>query len=164
MNVYDIADEIDNALPDDARVIPVKQIAEAQIGTLTKIEAFIRIVYIVVLCLGGFLMMNYMSSTVSDRRHEIGILLAIGADARKLYRFFVLKALFLGVIGGLAGYALGTIISIAAGPQIAGTPVPPIPHLLPYSVAISTAICVTASILPARRAAQLDPVAALQEV
>ncbi|HUT69535.1 MAG TPA: FtsX-like permease family protein [Desulfatiglandales bacterium] len=164
MNLYDIADEIDKALPDDARVIPVKQIAEAQIGTLTKIEDFIRIVYIVVLCLGGFLVMNYMSSTVSDRRHEIGILLAIGADARKLYTFFILKALFLGVIGGLAGYALGTIISMAAGPQLAGTPVPPILHLLPYSVAISTAICITASILPAKRAAQLDPVEALQEV
>jgi hypothetical protein len=39
-------------LPDDAKVIPVKRIAEGQIGTLTKIEGFIRIVYIVVLCLG----------------------------------------------------------------------------------------------------------------
>lgn len=164
MNIYDIADEIDKALPDDAKVIPVKQIAEAQIGTLTKIEDFIRIVYIVVLCLGGFLMMNYMSSTVSDRRHEIGILLAIGVDSNRLYKFFILKALFLGVIGGLAGYTLGTIISMIAGPQIADTTVSPILQLLPYSVAISTVVCIIASILPARRAAQLDPVEALQEV
>ncbi|UCD71219.1 MAG: ABC transporter permease [Syntrophobacterales bacterium] len=164
MNIYDIADEIDKALPDDARVIPVKQIAEAQIGTLTKIEDFIRIVYIVVLCLGGLLMMNYMSSSVSERRHEIGILLAIGMDANKIYTFFVIKALILGLIGGLAGYALGTFISVVAGPQIADTPVSPILQLLPYSIVISTVLCIIATIFPARRAAQLDPVEALREV
>jgi len=164
MNIYNIADEIDKALPDDARVIPVKRIAEAQIGTLTKIEDFIRIVYIVVLCLGGFLMMNYMSSSVSERRHEIGILLAIGMDASKIYRFFVLKALTLGFIGGLAGYAVGTLISMVAGPQLADTPVSPILGLLPYSMLISTALCIIATIFPARRAARLDAVEALREV
>ena len=164
MNIYNIADEIDKALPDDARVIPVKRIAEAQIGTLTKIEDFIRIVYIVVLCLGGFLMMNYMSLSVSERRHEIGILLAIGMDASKIYRFFVLKALTLGFIGGLAGYAVGTLISMVAGPQLADTPVSPILGLLPYSMLISTALCIVATIFPARRAARLDAVEALREV
>ena len=164
MNIYNIADEIDKELPDDAKVTPVKRIAEAQIGTLTKIEDFIRIGYIVVLCLGGFLMMNYMSVSVSERRHEIGILLAIGMDANKMYRFFVLKALILGVIGGLAGYALGTLISTVAGPQLADTPVSPILGLLPYSILISTGVCIIATIFPARRAAQLDPVEALREV
>jgi putative ABC transport system permease protein len=108
--------------------------------------------------------MNYMSASVSERRHEIGILLAIGMDASKMYKFFVLKALILGLIGGLGGYALGTLISAAAGPQLADTPVPPIFGLLPYSVLISTALCIIATIFPARRAAQLDPVEALREV
>lgn len=164
MNIYDIANEIDEILPDDAEVIPVKQIAEAQIGALTKIEDFIRIIYIVVLCLGGFLMMNYMSSSVSERRREIGILLAIGMDANKIYRFFILKALILGIVGGCAGYGVGTLISMVAGPQLADTPVSPILQLLPYAVVISTVVCIIATILPARRATQLDPVEALQEV
>ena len=164
MNLYDFVNEIDAALPDDAKVIPVKQIAEAQMGTLTKIGDFTRIISIVVLCLGAFLMMNYMASSVSERRREIGILLAIGMDASKIYKVFVLKALILGVGGGLAGYAVGTLISMVAGPQIADTAVSPIFQLLPYSIVISTVICIISSILPARRAARLDPVEALREV
>jgi len=164
MNLYDFVDEIDAALPDDAKVIPVKQIAEAQMGTLTKIGDFTQIISIVVLCLGAFLMMNYMSSSVSERRREIGMLLAIGMDASKIYKVFISKALILGVVGGLVGYAVGTLISMVAGPQIADTPVSPILQLLPYSILISTVICIISSILPARRAAQLDPVEALREV
>jgi putative ABC transport system permease protein len=164
MDIYGIADEIDKVLPDDATVIPVKQIAEAQIGTLTKIEDFIRIIYLVVLGLGGFLMMNYMSSSVSERRREIGILLAIGMDARKIYFFFILKALILGLAGGAAGYVLGTLIAMIAGPQLAGTSISPIGELLPYSLVISTVLCIVATILPAWKAARLDPVVALQEV
>jgi putative ABC transport system permease protein len=85
-------------------------------------------------------------------------------DTNKIYGFFVLKALVLGIIGGLAGYALGTLISVVAGPQFADTQVSPILRLLPYSVLISTALCIIATIFPARRAAQLDPVEALREV
>ncbi len=164
MNVYDIATEIDEALPDDARAIPIKQITEAQIGTLTKVENFIFIISVIVLGLSVFLVMNYMFSSVSERRHEIGILLAIGMDARTIYKFFVLKALILGTIGGFIGYALGTVSSMVAGPHIAGTSVPPLPGLLPYSITIAIVICIVSSILPARRAAQLDPVEALREV
>jgi len=164
MNLYDFVDEIDSALPDDANVIPVKQIAEAQMETLAKIGDFTRIIYIVVLCLGSFLMMNYMSSSVSERRREIGILVAIGMDASQLYKLFISKALILGVVGGLVGFAVGTLISMVAGPRIADTAVSPIFQLLPYSILISTVICIISSLLPARRAARLDPIEALREV
>ncbi len=164
MNLYDFTDEIDATLPDDAKVTPVKQIAEAQMETLAKIGDFTRIIYIVVLCLGSFLMMNYMSSSVSERRREIGILVAIGMDVSQLYKLFISKALILGVVGGSVGFAVGTLISMVAGPQIADTAVSPIFQLLPYSILISTVICIVSSLLPARRAARLDPVEALREV
>ncbi len=109
-------------------------------------------------------MMNYMSSSVSERRREIGILQAIGMDASQLYKLFISKALILGVVGGLVGFAVGTLISMVAGPHIADTAVSPIFRLLPYSILISTLICIVSSLLPARRAARLDPAEALREV
>lgn len=164
MNVYDVAEEIDKALPGDVTSVPVKRIAEAQMGTLTKIQKFTRMIYVVILSLGGLLLMNYMSSSVSEQRREIGMLLALGMDSPKIYKIFVMKALILGVIGGLAGYLLGTVISMILGPQIVQVSISPIIDLLPYSIAISLGICIASSILPARKAVHLDPVEALREV
>ena len=156
--------EINKVIPGDVRAVPVKQIAEAQMGTLEKIEGFTQIVYIVVLCLSAFLLMNYMFSAVSEQRREIGIVLAMGMNAARIYKIFIFKALILGIIGGSAGYAIGTLISVILGPQIADARISPLLHILPYSLLLSTAICIISSILPARRATKLDVVEALREV
>lgn len=164
MNVNVVAKEIDKMLPDDAQALPVKQIAEAQMATLTKVEQFTRIIYIVVLCLGAFLLMNHMSSSVANQKRDIGMLLAMGMESLKIHRIFILKGVILGLIGGLAGYFVGTGISMVLGPQIAETNVAPIVYLLPYSIGIALVIGAISSILPARKAATLDPVEALREV
>lgn len=164
MNVNAIAKEIDKMLPDDAQALPVKQIAEAQMATLTKVEQFTRIIYIIVLSLGGFLLANHMSSSVINQKRDIGMLLAMGMEASKIHRIFVIKGVILGLVGGLAGYFVGTGISMVLGPQIAETGVTPIVYLFPYAVGIALVVGALSSILPARRAAKLDPVEALREV
>lgn len=164
MNIYTVTEEIDKALPPDAKVMAVKQIAEAQMGTLKKIMGFTMIVYLVVLVLCAFLLVNYMSSAVDERRREIGMLLAMGMDPRKIQLIFLSKVLVFAVIGGLSGYILGSGISILLGPLIAETRVPPIASLLVISFAIAVALGVISSIVPARRISGLDPVEVLREV
>jgi len=164
MNVYDVAKEIDKALPPDAKVTAVKQIAEAQMGTLKKIMGFTMIIYLVVLTLCGFLLMNYMSVAVDERRREIGILLAMGMDPGKIQIIFVWKILIFAGIGGLLGYITGSGISIILGPLIAEAKVLPIPYLLLVSFAIALGLGAISSIIPARRISKLDPVEALREV
>jgi putative ABC transport system permease protein len=105
-----------------------------------------------------------MFANVFERRREIGTLMALGAGSGVVLRLFLLKALVLGIAGGLAGYVIGTIIAVILGPRIAGVPVLPMPVLLLWAFGISVAILLAASYFPARRAARLDPVSALQEV
>jgi putative ABC transport system permease protein len=164
MNIYTVTEEIDKALPPDAKVMAVKQIAEAQMGTLKKIMGFTMIIYLVVLVLCAFLLVNYMSSAVDERRREIGMLLAMGMDPRKIQVIFVSKVLIFAVIGGLLGYILGSGISFFLGPLIAETKVLPIPNLLLISFAIAFTLGIISSIVPARRISRLDPVEALREV
>lgn len=164
MNIYDVTKEMGKILPADAKVMAVKQIAEAQMGTLQKIMGFTMIIYLVVLGLCGFLLINYMSSAVDERRREIGMLLAMGMDPRKVQTIFVAKVLTFALIGAVLGYVVGSGVSIFLGPLIAETKVLPIPNLLWISFVIALGLGVVSSIVPARRISKLDPVEALREV
>ncbi len=164
MNIYGVAQEMDEVLPPDAQVSTVEQIAKAQMGTLRKVTGLTTAIYLMVLILCGFLLMNYMSSAVDERRREIGMLLAIGMEPRKIQLIFVLKVMAFAVIGGLLGYVMGTGFSVLLGPLVAEAKVSPIISLLPISFVIAIGLGIACSIIPTRRISRLDPVEALREV
>jgi putative ABC transport system permease protein len=79
-------------------------------------------------------------------------------------RLFLAKALLLGVAGGAAGYAVGTLAAVLLGPRLAGIIVLPMPVLALWAILISVGVSLLATFLPARNASKLDPVTAFQEV
>ncbi len=164
MNINDVAADIDEQLPDDAAVTPVRRIAEAQMGTLNRIQSLLQIVCVVMVVLSALLLMNQASASVADRRREIGMLLAMGMDTSRIYAMFLAKAVLVGVAGGVLGFGVGTIISKLLGTHVAGAAVSPLFDLLGYAVLASVLICVGASMIPASRAVKIDPVEALREV
>jgi putative ABC transport system permease protein len=107
---------------------------------------------------------NYMFANVFERRREIGILIALGARRTMIQRIFLLKALLLGLVGGVGGYFVGTVLAIILGPSVAGISVRARPDWLILSVAISVVLSLLASVIPVSRATRLDPAATLQEV
>lgn len=162
MDVRDVANQIDEALPSDAEVVLVRQIAEAQMGTLRKVQAFTTVTYLVVLTLCVFLLVNFMSASVEERRREIGMLLAMGMAPRRLQQIFLLKIGVFAATGGLLGYLLGSGVSVLLGPLVADASVSPLFHLLPGAFGLSLGLGVVSSILPLRRISRLDPVEALR--
>jgi len=153
-----------NTLLPEAKVVTVTQVVDTQIRTNRMMASLSLVFLVIIVLLGGASIANYMYANVFERRREIGTLMAMGAGSRIVLRMFLLKALLLGVAGGLVGYLLGTVVAVVLGPRIAGVPVLPMPILALWALGIAMAISLLASYFPARRAARLDPCAALQEV
>jgi putative ABC transport system permease protein len=111
------------------------------------------------LVVGGIGVMNIMLVTVTERTREIGIRKAIGARRANIVSQFVLEAIFLTGLGGLAGVLIGVI-----GTQfsIAGFQ----PVLQPYSIVLGLVVSVATGLVfgiyPANRAALLQPIDALR--
>lgn len=153
-----------NTLLPDAKVVTVAQVVETQIKTNRMMSRLSLVFLSIIVIVGGASIANYMYANVYERRREIGTLLALGASPSLVLRMFLLKALMLGVAGGFFGYLLGTVLAVGLGPRIASVPVFPMPSLLFLAIGVSTVIALTASLLPARNAARLDPCATLQEI
>jgi putative ABC transport system permease protein len=113
------------------------------------------------LAVAGILIMNVMLIAVSQRTQEIGLLKAVGASPGQIRRLFFAEAAVLSVTGAVTGLVLGF-----AGSFVIGRIYPVLPTMPPwwavvaaFATALGTGILF--SVLPARRAARLDPVESL---
>jgi len=115
------------------------------------------------LAVGGIGILTIMTIAVRERRREIGLLRALGAGRGQILALFLLEAVLLALLGGLLGLAAG-----AGGAWLIGAAVPALPTKTAWDfvlVAEITAVLIglAAGVLPALRAAALDPVVALHE-
>ena len=158
-----LVEKINRLLP-DAKVVTITQIVESQSKMNQLMSRLSTIFLVIIVLVGGASIANYMYANVFERRREIGTLMALGADSFLVLRIFLLKALLLGLLGGVGGFLLGTGLAVTLGPKLAGVPVLPMPLLAVWAVGISAGLALAASYFPARRAARLDPCATLQEI
>lgn len=117
-------------------------------------------------------MFNTMTVTLLERTNEIGVMRAIGASRRSIQVMFLTEALVIGFLGGLVGVFLGIIggtffnfgVNTLAA-RFGGAPIALFAFPMDFSlviVAISTLIGFLSGVFPSRRAAKLDPLAALR--
>ena len=158
-----LVQKINQLLP-EAKVVTISQIVATQVKTNHMMARLSLLFLVIMVLVGGASIANYMYANVYERRREIGTLMALGAGPKLVLQVFLLKALLLGVVGGVAGFLLGSAAALWLGPRIAGVPVLPMPVLALWALVVAVAIALLASFFPARRAARLDPSIALQEV
>ncbi len=135
---------------------------KAQSGSSLLISAFSLVA-------SGFAIASVLIVSVLKRSREIGILKAIGARRKQILIVFTIEGLVIGVLGSIVGGALGSAIvlllaSIRQPARIPGQIPDPLfpgiitPNLLLVTMLAGILIAVVASVLPARQAADLDPV------
>jgi putative ABC transport system permease protein len=148
----------------DAKVVTISQVVQTQVS-VNRLMARLSYLFLgILIVVGAASIAGTMFANVAERRREIGTLMALGATPRLLSRLFIGKALLVGVVGGLLGYACGTLLALTVGSQWAGVAVDPLWSLAGVSIVVAGSVALVASYLPARRAATLDPCVCFREV
>ncbi len=136
----------------------ILQIVGAITGALTFLLAAIAGISLIV---GGIGIMNIMLVSVTERTQEIGLRKAIGANQQDILIQFMIEAVILSVAGGLIGTSIGV-----SGILLVGSFTPLKAAISWSAIALATgvsgAIGLFFGVLPAQRAAQLDPIVALR--
>jgi len=146
---------------DDFNVLDTKEIAKALSGTIGTMTTLLGAVAAVSLLVGGIGIMNIMLVSVTERTREIGIRLAIGALEKEVLMQFLTEAVVLSALGGLIGLLLAFVACYSLANLLA-LPFLFSPGINLLAFAFSAAIGVIFGYVPARRAAQLDPIEALR--
>ena len=113
------------------------------------------------LAVAGILVMNVMLVSVTQRTAEIGLLKALGATAGTIRLVFLTEAVLLSLAGALLGYLLGQLGAAVIRQLYPAFPAYPPDWAVIAGLATALVTGVLFGVLPARRAAQMDPVQAL---
>jgi putative ABC transport system permease protein len=146
---------------DDFNVLDTKEIASTMSGATQTLTALLGAVAAVSLLVGGIGIMNIMLVSITERTREIGTRLAIGALEREVLLQFLVEAVTLSLIGGIAGIVLATAASEFLA-RIMQVPYAFSTQINVLAFGISAAIGVIFGYVPAKRAARLDPIEALR--
>ena len=146
---------------DDFFLRNLAEVMAAQEASSRVLALLLAAVASVSLLVGGIGIMNIMLVSVTERTREIGLRMAVGARTRDILGQFLVEAVTLSLIGGLAGVALGIGGAMAIG-TFAGWRVELSPHAIALAVAFAFAIGVFFGFYPARKAAALNPIEALR--
>lgn len=146
---------------DNFNILDTQQLADTLSGTTRVMTTLLGAVAAVSLLVDGIGVMNIMLVSVTERTHEIGLRLAIGALENEVLLQFLIEAVVLAAIGGLAGVMIATGASYALA-GLMGVPYLFDPAINLLSFAFSAGIGVVFGYFPAKRAAQMDPIQALR--
>lgn len=113
------------------------------------------------LAVAGILVMNVMLVSVAQRTAEVGLLKALGATARAIRWLFLTEAALLSTAGALAGYGFGHVGALVIRQLYPQFPAYPPAWAVVAALATALVTGLAFGVLPAQRAARLDPVAAL---
>jgi putative ABC transport system permease protein len=157
------AHKLKTGAEDDFRIQTAEQLQDTFNSILTTVTIVMTSIVSISLLVGGIGIMNIMLVSVTERTREIGICKAIGAKRYHILLQFLLEALVLCLLGGIAGLVIGYGIGTVAASLIPNFPPAHTPWwAVALALGFSAAVGVGFGILPAAKAANLDPISSLR--
>ena len=161
-----IAQRINDTVPGVETQKPSDQVASFE-STSTTFTAVFTGAAMLALVIGGLSVVNTMIMAVNERVREIGLKKAVGAHTGQVMRDYLLEAAVIGAIGGLVGYGLGLGLTSLLNTLGASSNLDIFlvtPRLSAIALGFAVVMATLAGVLPALRAARLDPVTALRSL
>jgi putative ABC transport system permease protein len=142
---------------------------------MSVIRTYITAIALISLLIGGVGIANIMFATVTERTREIGTMMAVGAKRRDILQLFLYQSTIIGLLGGLIGCILGAsgswfvvdllnrnIQNLGGAFSTGNIQLSYAPEWFIIATVIGIIIGIAAGLLPARKAAKMDPVVALR--
>ncbi len=167
----DVADRVEAALEkmlyqtfrdeDAYRIINMASVMSTINDLVDSMVLFLVAIAAISLLVGGIGIMNIMLVSVTERTREIGIRKSVGAKERDILSQFIIEAGTTSGVGGVLGILLGVVCSIVLG-NLVGLSASPTIEAITLAFGVSVGIGILFGYLPARKAANLNPIDALR--
>jgi putative ABC transport system permease protein len=144
------------------RVDNLAPILDAAREIATVLTVVLILVSLIALIISGIGIMNIMLVTVTERTREIGLRMAVGAARRDVLEQFLAEAVLISLGGGLAGIAVGVAIPLSVRFFTDDISIPISPLSIAAGFTVSLLVGLVFGLLPANRAAKLNPTEALR--
>ena len=159
--VSSIAYELERSVPgSEARV--VRRIADSEGNVLRRISGLMALIAIMAILGSALTVTSALTTSVLERRSEIGLLKAMGAGSPRVVGLFVCEAVMVGAIGGLIGALGGALLARVISTSVFGAPVAIRPLSIPLAVAAALLITCAGCVVPVRRILRFRPMEVLR--
>ncbi len=136
----------------------VRQFSDAEARLYARIRGLLTATVALILVLTSLCVMAAMTNAAMERKHDVGLMKAIGGPVGRVLRLFLAEAALLGVAGGLLGAAAGIVLSMWLGKAVFGVAARPRLIVYPVTVALTMLVAV-AGAFPLRLLAKVKPAA-----
>ena len=148
--------QIEEVVP-DAGARPIRQVADNEGKLLKKFEWLMLLITAVSMTAASLGVAAAMNTSIFERKKEIGLMKAIGADRDQIAGLFFAEAAVTGIAGGIVGILIGIVLARIVGLWVFGATIEPSVLSILISGSLSIAVALLGSMIPVKKAVEIEP-------